>query len=481
MNDDFHSDSGSGSQEVTLQGTSRILSCESDSFFQFVDWLSFGLTTAIALAVYLFTLPPDVTLERQGIYATGAFYAGVPHPPGYPLWTLYAWLFTELLQVSNVAWRVSVSSAVAGAVTCGLLALMVSRVGKAILDGSADLAKMPRKQEIWLRVGAGYAAGMAFGFSNWFWGLAVVGDVWPLSMLLLAWVICLLLRWLHEPALRRYLVAACFVYGLTLTNSEALATAAPGLAVMVVIGDRAIARDGFLSIALLIAAVAAHGIGFVWVFEFIALVAQAEQFRWYYISGGVIALLVAGGLALKTRKVFTEWKMVIASGSALLGGLSLYWYLPLASMTNPPVNWGYPRTVTGFFHDLTRGQYERIRPVESPAGLAHAMAIYSRTVPRDFGWIFLPPAVLPFLRFRKTQGPVRRLMLGTCAAFGSLSVVLVYFLNPHGDRQALGLDAVYFSASYLILALWTGWGLILAGGIWGSRDTGRRVSESVSQ
>jgi hypothetical protein len=49
------------------------------------------------------------------------------------------------------------------------------------------------------------------------------------------------------------------------------------------------------------------------------------------------------------------------------------------------------------------------------------------------------------------QGPVRRLMLGTCAAFVSLSLVLVYFLNPPGDRQALGLNAAYFSASYLML------------------------------
>jgi len=65
------------------------------------------------------------------------------------------------------------------------------------------------------------------------------------------------------------------------------------------------------------------------------------------------------------------------------------------------------------------------------------------------------------------RGEIRRVMLRTFAAFVSLSLVLVYFLNPPPDRSALGLNAPYFSASYLVLAVWTGWGMILAGGILG--------------
>src|SRR6266550_1009407 len=116
-------------------------------FFQRADWLSFGLTTAAALAVYLFTLAPEVTLERSGIFSTGAFYAAVHHPPGYPLWTLYAWLFTVALPFSNIAWRVGVSSAVAGALTAGVLALMVSRDGTMLLEGLRDFKRLGLKEE----------------------------------------------------------------------------------------------------------------------------------------------------------------------------------------------------------------------------------------------------------------------------------------------------------------------------------------------
>ncbi len=38
-------------------------------------------------------------------------------------------------------------------------------------------------------------------------------------------------------------------------------------------------------------------------------------------------------------------------------------------MSNPPLNWGYPRTVTGFIHAFTRGQYERIHPTTDSGAL----------------------------------------------------------------------------------------------------------------
>src|SRR5262245_5432382 len=73
--------------------------------FESADWLSFAITTGLALAVYRATRAPNVTLELSGIFSVGAAYAGVPGPPGYPLWILYAWMFTKLLPFSNIAWR----------------------------------------------------------------------------------------------------------------------------------------------------------------------------------------------------------------------------------------------------------------------------------------------------------------------------------------------------------------------------------------
>src|SRR5262249_23493453 len=88
-------------------------------------------------------------------------------------------------------------------------------------------------------------------------------------------------------------------------------------------------------------------------------------FHWLLPMQVIMGLAVLGlGLAaaIRTRKAFTEKMAMLFCGVFVLVGLSLYLYVPIISMTNPPMNWGYPRTVTGFLHVLSRGQYERIHP-----------------------------------------------------------------------------------------------------------------------
>jgi hypothetical protein len=104
------------------------------AFFQGIDWLSLGLTAAVLLVVYLCTLAPEVTLRYSGVLSTSAKYGGVAYPPGFPVWTVYSWLFVHLLPFSNIAWRVAVGSAVAAALASGLAALMVSRTGAMLLE-----------------------------------------------------------------------------------------------------------------------------------------------------------------------------------------------------------------------------------------------------------------------------------------------------------------------------------------------------------
>src|SRR5437867_2430640 len=91
------------------------------TFFDRTDWLAFWTTSAFVLGGYLLTLATNVGLGFSGLFSVGAMYAGVAHPPGFPLWSLYAWLFTMLLPWWNIACRVAVSSAIAGALACGLV------------------------------------------------------------------------------------------------------------------------------------------------------------------------------------------------------------------------------------------------------------------------------------------------------------------------------------------------------------------------
>jgi hypothetical protein len=258
-----------------------------------------------------------------------------------------------LLPFSNIAWRVAVSSAVAGALACGLIALMVSRGGAAILEQMPDIERLKPKEEQWRRAICGYAAGMVFGLNGTFWPQAVKVAVWPFSILLLCLVLCLLQRWNFQPESRRYLYTAALIYGLLLTNSQIEFAFAPAIPFLVMNGNLKTGRDMFLVASVLFLA-ALSGI---WMGHFPSLRGQGGQF-FIFIVLGVVTSLMGIGLVVWTRQAFSEWKTILICGGLFLLGLAVYFYPPIASMTNPPVNWAYPRTVEGFSHLITRGQYD---------------------------------------------------------------------------------------------------------------------------
>src|SRR5689334_16644710 len=69
--------------------------------FRKIDWLTFALTFLAVFIGYYLTLAPEMTLEDSGELAVGSFYAGIPHPPGYPVWTLFTYLWAKLIPVGN--------------------------------------------------------------------------------------------------------------------------------------------------------------------------------------------------------------------------------------------------------------------------------------------------------------------------------------------------------------------------------------------
>ena len=174
------------------------------------------------------------------------------------------------------------------------------------------------------------------------------------------------------------------------------------------------------------------------------------------------------GLVIKTRQAFSEWKTILICSGLFLLGLALYFYLPIASMTNPPINWGYPRTVEGFFHVLTRGQYEQMNPTANAGLFLEQVRLYFIMAGKEFGWPYLPLCLVPFCFLHRMAAPGRRWILGLLPAYVCLAFLMLAVLNPSADRQTWELIKTYFSASYVILALWMGYGLVILG-VWMAR------------
>jgi len=415
------------------------------------DALAFAATVLTVLLGYTLTLAPHVTLGFSGIFATAAMYGGVPHPPGYPLSVLWQQAFVTLLPVSNVAWRVSVSSAVAGALACGFIAAMVSRWGR-------DRNWLDAKKSRWARVLCGWSAGMIFGFNGAFWGRAVIADVWSFTILLFTAVLFLFQTWAFAPRRTRVLYAACFVYGLTLTNSQILLAVAPALPALIAVGNRELARDVLLAGCVVFIAGLIEGCSGVF----------GVQPEWklgslfpVHVAVGLPVLTVTGILVRKTRRVLTEWKGVLGCTAAFVLGLTPYLYVPLSSMTNPPMNWGYARTTGGFFHAVSRGQYERVVPTTGAKTFAKQISTYAQSAAKDFGWMYLPFACVPWFAHRGLPQRQRSWMLASLVLFACLTLLMIIVLNPPVHTDGVRTIKVFFSASFVVLAMWVGCGMLM--------------------
>src|SRR6516164_6315613 len=134
--------------------------------FRKIDWLTLGITFVVVWAVYIWTLAPELTLEDSGELCTGSFYAGIPHPPGYPFWAIYSWFWTWILPFGNVAWRVEMGESFAAAMGCGLLGLMVSRGSSLLIEGIGELKSVTRGWETAICMVSGFVAGTLLGFDG---------------------------------------------------------------------------------------------------------------------------------------------------------------------------------------------------------------------------------------------------------------------------------------------------------------------------
>jgi tetratricopeptide (TPR) repeat protein len=114
------------------------------------DWIAFWLTFLTTLAVYTWTLNPTVSLEDSGELAVAADYLGVPHPPGYPIWTLLGWFFQWIFDFveyngnPNPAWGVAFMSAFFGALACACIGLLISISGRHMVEGMKKQAPIKR-------------------------------------------------------------------------------------------------------------------------------------------------------------------------------------------------------------------------------------------------------------------------------------------------------------------------------------------------
>jgi hypothetical protein len=240
-------------------------------------WASGRLADAgvvvVALVAYVATLMPGQAFDDWGEMQTVPHVLGVAHPTGYPTYILVAWLF-ELLPLGSIAWRANLLSAVCVAVALGALTAIDLRLGA----------------RPWLAA----LAALATGSIATVWASAVVAEVNPLHLALMALLVHRSLVWADEGRARDLGLGGLLV-GLGLGNH------------------------------LLTLFVAPFFVGYA---------------------------LWAGRRVLSAHPGWLAWPVAGA-----VAGAAVYLYIPLAAMLDPPLAYNHPVTIDALRFLVTGEQF----------------------------------------------------------------------------------------------------------------------------
>jgi len=433
------------------------------------DWIVASLAWAVSQVVYFLTTQPNVGLLDSGEFLTAAVHVGVPHPTGYPLWTIGAHIF-KLFPFGNGAWEINLFSGCCSSLSVGIVALILcnSMRWAGIRDRLAQI------------LSTGWALALAFSVSMW--SQAVIAEVYGLHVLVVTLYVWVLYRWVREPAWTNGLAWSAFFFALGMSNHHLMIALAPLPLFLMLLRRRELLAEGVLYLSLA-AALVYWGFGSI----------SGEQATWhssirflYCVGAGLVIWLVA-------RRKLTHWR---TGALVLLGvavGLSPYSYMPLASETNPPMNWGFTSTKEGFFYSINRSQYSGKL---SDQLLKTVGKVMGATPPELLQNPILPPGTPPPPSFRETLGKFSQLywrkivanftpiaILALVAVFGllgalpgpvrswiqvvALGFLLAGFLQPAFDQAGadeaawlLYMPYLGFSHAFFVLLAGLGSGLV---------------------
>src|SRR5882762_1503168 len=418
-----------------------------------------GLVALGALFLYVATLAPTTQFWDTSEYIAAAYVLGIPHPPGNPLFVLIAHVWGLLPLAAGYAMRINLLAAVTSAIAAGCWFLVSERWMRAWVP-----ARLPRRLAA---VAGALAAATAFTV----WNQSVVNEkVYTLSLLSIALVLWLIVRWDDQPAGEghdHHLLMIVFLLALTSTNHMMGVLVVPAVVVLLYppLKNQRPADDA----------------------------ARRVEWSQWFVFCSVYGLIVASGLEnagpLKLAAVLflgalgyallqaRNWDFAVAVLLVAIVGVSVYLFLPIRAAHFPPINEGEPTTLRALWDVLTRQQYGKPPVWERQATLGAQLGMWfqyfswqwGRDFPRSiqyglsvlFGAIGLLGAVRHWMADRRRAIAMTVLM-------ATFTLLLIFYLNfkygySRQPEKQLAREVrerdYFFIASFALWGVWVGMGL----------------------
>lgn len=179
------------------------------------------LLAFFSFALFLFFQAQGIFTGDSGDVVTAAVIAGIPHPPGYPLYSLLGWLAAHI-PLGSLSWRVTLLSSIPHAAAVGLIYALIYRLtGKNVF--------------------AAVFGAVSIATNYLFFLYSSTPEVFALFDLFVILLWYILVLW-KDTKNARLLPVAAFVYGLSLSHHHLMLFFAPAIAYYVYVHRDRVAK-----------------------------------------------------------------------------------------------------------------------------------------------------------------------------------------------------------------------------------------------
>ena len=324
----------------------------------------------IAALTYLLTIEPTASFWDCGEFIASSYKLEVGHPPGNPVFQLFARFFTMFTDNMHAAVAVNAMNAVCSALTIFFLYLTIVFFAKRLIKPSGDgIYSLSKAIAIF---GSGAVGALAYCFSDTFWFSAVEGEVYAMSSLFTAMVFWAMIKWYEQaetPYANRWIVLISFLMGLSVGIHLLNLLAIPALVFMFYYKQR---ENGHYSmweyVKIFLVSVVILAIVLFGIIPYLPKI--AAQFDLFFVntlglpfnSGAAFFMLVLLGLCfwglfktMKKQQVFAN--TVLLCFTVIVIGFSLFSIVIIRSSAKTPTNEYQPDNPFTLVRYLSREQY----------------------------------------------------------------------------------------------------------------------------
>jgi len=296
----------------------------------------FGLGAGLfSLIIYYLTKAPTLSFWDCGEFIACSKILGVPHPPGYPLFTLIG-RFSILLPLPfNDAVKVNLISVVSSAAAVYVAYWLIMRF---VIGFEKEIGNIWQKLAV--AVGA-FSGSLIIGFSATFWDNAIEAECYGLAMMLMLILCYLLLMWANKigkPGSGKLMIAICYLSFLSIGIHLTTFLIVPLFVFYMAIKDRKLLVDWRFWLVWLV---------------LLMVIGQLDIF----LYGTAIILLVTVIILFTSHRPSYMTKLVLALALATTIGYSTHLYLPMRAAEKPEINENNPDNWDRFASLLERKQY----------------------------------------------------------------------------------------------------------------------------